>query len=229
MDGIFASVRDKLSAGESLTIVAYGDSWTYGSVADGWFEARDAGWDRELIHGSWVMQLRRAVTGRDPNAKVINSGQGGWTSLQGSEAYDRLVSAYEPDLLILNFGINDMRHRVPPEEYRHAVKGMLERAHAAGAACLLWASGPLSMEGIETYGWDQPMLSEELPYRFAEYNDTLRSLAAELNLTFVDAERGIQEEWEAGTDISGWFYDAIHFTQEGHDSIYRLIAEALGL
>lgn len=219
--------RSKLANGEPLTIVAYGDSWTYGSVAEGWYEAKAAGLDAELIHGSWVLQLRRYVQSVNPRAVVHNRGRGGWTSGQGVEAFGQKVGELAPDLLLLNFGINDWKRPIPLDEYRANMERLLDMTEALGSDCLLWTSGPLSTVSGETYGWSKPVEDESFPASFDRFNETIRELASARGLTLADAEREIEAVWRAGADISGWFYDAIHFTQPGHDLIFRCVRNAL--
>ncbi|WP_379214126.1 SGNH/GDSL hydrolase family protein [Paenibacillus sp. GCM10012303] len=221
--------RRKLTNGEPVTVVALGDSWTYGSVADGWYEARESGMNTDLIHGSWVMQLRRRLQQLNPQAVVVNSGKGGWTAPQALEAFDALVTAHQPDLLLLNYGINDWKRPIPLERYRADMERILDKAGELGSASVLWTSGPVSALSGETYGWHSPMKDDGFPEPFARFNDTLRELAAERGLPLADAERWIEAEWREGTDISSWFYDSIHFLQIGHDRIFACICETLDI
>ncbi|WP_158560442.1 SGNH/GDSL hydrolase family protein [Paenibacillus contaminans] len=229
MNELAKTFYEKLQANGPVSVVTLGDSWTYGSVADGWHEAKAAGMDRELIHGSWAMQLRRTVQERNRSSSVVNSGQGGWTAKQGLEAFDRLVAEFRPDLVVLNFGINDWRKNVPLDDYRSDMETIIDRAEALGAACLLWTSGPVSLAGEQDFGWGEPLDPQNYEHRFNAYNDTIKAIAADRGLPLADAERIIWEEWHAGTDLSGWFYDAFHFKQEGHDRIHDAIARKLGL
>ncbi|TNJ61881.1 SGNH/GDSL hydrolase family protein [Paenibacillus hemerocallicola] len=222
-----ADWKSKLMNGEPVTVVAYGDSWTYGSVADGWYEAREAGLDAELIHGSWVLQLRKHLQSINPNAVVHNRGKGGWTSIQGLDAFGERVAELRPDVLLLNFGINDWKRPIPLGEYRASMERILDETKAIGSACLLWTSGPLSTISGQTYGWKNPVADEAFPATFDQYSDTIRELTVSRNLPLADAEREIEAEWRSGTDISGWFFDAIHFTQQGHDRIFNCIRRTI--
>lgn len=219
--------KRKLTNGEPLTVVAYGDSWTYGSVADGWYEAKAAGANAELIHGSWVLQLRKHLQSVNSKAVVHNRGKGGWTSVQGWESFEPLVESLQPDLLLLNYGINDWKRPIPLHEYRTNMERMINRAKQLGCACLLWTSGPLSTASGQSYGWTKPVADEAFPASFDRFNDTLRELAAAHGLPLADAERDIEAEWRSGTDIAGWFYDAIHFTQQGHDRIFKCMVRTI--
>ncbi|MEF3306723.1 SGNH/GDSL hydrolase family protein [Paenibacillus sp. GYB003] len=219
--------KSRLMNGEPVTVVAYGDSWTYGSVAEGWYEAKDAGMNAELIHGSWVLKLRRHLQSLNPKAVVHNCGKGGWTSANGSDSFERNVGSLRPDLLVLNFGINDWKRPVPLNDYRANMERMLTRAEELGIACLLWTSGPLSTMSGQTYGWTEPVADAAFPATFDRFNDSLREFAAARGIPLADAEREIVAEWRSGTDISGWFFDAIHFTQQGHDRIFDCIRRTI--
>lgn len=212
-----------------FTVVAYGDSWTYGSVANGWHEAKEAGYDWELIHGSWFSQLRAWLMQMNPETIVYNQGMPGWKSYQGRDHFERWVRALEPDLLILNFGINDWTNKIPLSVYRTAMEQIILETKRIQCECVIWTSGPVAVASGESYGYGSPMQDSAFPHRFDEYNDTLRSLAAEHRVTLVDAERAIRNLWNNGTDISGWFYDSIHFMQQGHDTIFQRLRDGLSL
>lgn len=213
--------------GKLQTVVAYGDSWTYGSVADGWYEAREHDMDRERIHGSWVLQLRRWLQSIDPTMAVHNQGQGGWTSLQGLEQFDSKVEQLQPQLLLLNFGINDWKQPVPLEEYKYAMETMIDRAKQQGCRVILWTSGPISAMSEEHYDWKEPREDGHTLYRFSEVNETIRGLASRYDLILVEVEQAVYSRWLQGEKLSEWFYDAIHFTQPGHDVIFSEMKDAL--
>jgi len=74
-------------------IVAVGDSVTYGAVV-----ARN---------DTWTAQLQRKLRAAGVSAEVINIGYGGWSTDQELEALVREGLAYKPDLVILQFCVND--------------------------------------------------------------------------------------------------------------------------
>lgn len=220
-------LRTDVQEQRSMSVVTYGDSWTYGSVAEGWYEARDAGYDASLISGSWSMQLKSELMQLNPYVQFYNKGVGGMTSVQGSNNYAANVGSLSPDYLILNFGINDWRKGVTPAQFSAAMEAMIGQARSAGSEVILWTSGPLSIRSQETYGWARPVEDAEFAYDFSEYTAVLHDLAEEHDLLLADAAKDIEYEWQSGTDISGWFYDAIHFKQEGHDMILNSIKQTL--
>jgi len=215
---------DKISGSESVSVVAYGDSWTYGSCADGWLEAKSIGGDAERIYGSWVLQMRRHLQEINAKVTVHNSGRGGWTSRQGVEGYGESVSPFNADMLILNFGINDWRHGVSLNEFRDNISQIVDRNGAAGAACLIWASGPVSARSGLDHGWHAPLDDRGFPNLFSDYNGILREVALAYKTHFVDVEQEILKVWKAGACAGDWFEDAFHFNQLGHNEMYKIIA-----
>ncbi|MBO9609753.1 MAG: SGNH/GDSL hydrolase family protein [Paenibacillaceae bacterium] len=219
----------RMKAGKAVTVVTYGDSWTYGSVAEGWYDAEDAGYDAESITGSWALRLRKELRCANPNAQLFNVGVGGWTSVQGCEEFATKVAPHRPDYVLVNYGINDWKNGVSLGDYAASMESILRQAEAINCQVVLWTSGPLSIRGVETFGWVEPLDDSKLLHRYAEFTGALHGLAAAHDLPIADAAGDIEAQWRAGTDLSGWFWDSIHFKQEGHDMILRSIMKTLGL
>lgn len=209
------------------TIVTYGDSWTYGSVADGWQASIEAGRNPSLVVGSWVSQLTRWLGHTHPQYAVCNQGKPGWSSVKGRECFDELVCSLKPDVLILNFGINDWRAGVVPSAYGSNIEEMILDVKRMNGDCILWTSGPVSAITGETYGWNDPLQDQHFPYHFDDYNHTLRQLAVKHGLILADIEQEIIKEWRNGLALSEHFYDAIHFSQWGHDYIFECMKSAM--
>lgn len=227
--GIIETFKRRMERRDTIAIVAYGDSWTYGSVAEGWYEARDRGYDSSLIVGSWASMLRGAIVARNANAAFRNEGVGGWTAARGLEAYGEKVAPHRPDYVILNFGINDWKNGIPLADYEAAMNAIVARVTEDGGKAVLWTSGPLSIAGVQTYGWPQPWDGSGLAHTFAEFTAVLHRLAETHDLPLADAAADIEALHAGGADLRDWFYDAIHFKQQGHDMIMRRIAATLGL
>jgi lysophospholipase L1-like esterase len=81
--------------GATLTIVALGDSTT---AVDDW-SGQDVAVYPEL--------LPEALAAFGVRARVVNAGIGGTTTRDALERLDRDVGTYSPDLVVIQFGIND--------------------------------------------------------------------------------------------------------------------------
>ena len=77
----------------SPRIVCFGDSVTFG-------------WNFKYEY-SYPSVLERLLKKDYPDIKIVNSGIGGNTIIDGNQRFARDVARYKPDLVITNFGLND--------------------------------------------------------------------------------------------------------------------------
>lgn len=90
-----------------ITIVAFGDSVTYGAMADGVVNYDAVYWNRLRKK---LLQKRYGIP-----VNVINAGIGGVTATSSLARLDSQVLVYKPDLTIVCFGLNDIHD--PIETY----------------------------------------------------------------------------------------------------------------
>ena len=88
---------------------------------------------------AYPARLEAALRARGINARVTNAGVSGDTSSAGAERFDFVLKsqAAKPDLVIVEFGGNDLLRAVPPEQTRANLDRMLGEARAAGLPVLL--------------------------------------------------------------------------------------------
>jgi acyl-CoA thioesterase I len=104
----------------SSTVLALGDSITFGTGADG--------------AAAYPTQLA-ALTGWN----VVNAGVPGDTAAQALERLPALLAEHSPALVIVSAGGNDFLRRVPTAETEAALRGAIALARGAGAQVLLVA------------------------------------------------------------------------------------------
>ena len=115
-------VFDKAERGETLRVAVIGGSITEGAMAGSadrqWGTLFAAGW-RELF----------------PKAKVeyLNAGVGATGSLIGAFRYSKCVSPFRPDVLGVEFSVNDADN----DESRQAMEGIIRHAMREGTAVIL--------------------------------------------------------------------------------------------
>lgn len=102
------------------TILAFGDSLTYGSGA-----GRDEGYPEVLAR----------LTGFE----VINGGVPGELSGDGLKRLPALLDEHLPELLILCHGGNDMLHKENLDQTADNLRQMIRRAHERGVSVLMLA------------------------------------------------------------------------------------------
>jgi hypothetical protein len=135
-----ARTLEDLKNGCDVTIVAFGDSITAGYAV------------RRGFPSFWKEMLQRKY----PEAKIemINSGVSGDTTMDGLARLDWSVLSYEPDLVTINFGINDCVLRLGLEEFEMNFVEMVRRIRAGpGSEILLLSSQPLETLPMTSWSW----------------------------------------------------------------------------
>lgn len=106
----------KLKSGEKTTIVALGDS-----ITELTFHTRG--------RHNWCGYLQEALFeayGRN-RCWVINSGRSGETVAEGVKRLDEDVLRFDPDLVIVSYGINEARSPVSPKAFRNTLIRLIDR------------------------------------------------------------------------------------------------------
>ncbi len=169
-----ARTLEDLKSGCDVTIVAFGDSITAGYAV------------RRGFPSFWMEWLQKKY----PEAKVemINSGVSGDTTMDGLARLDWSVLSYEPDLVTINFGINDCVLRLGLEEFEMNFVEMVRRIRAGpGSEILLLSSQPL-----ETPPYDGLVL---------DYYQAIERVAREMDVGFVDVYEVWMRQVRRGTSL----------------------------
>lgn len=109
--------RAKLAAGESIKIVAFGDSITAGG---------DATRPELVFWQRWADDLQRKY----PRARIaaVNAATGGDSTTQGQQRLQAKVLDEKPDLVLFGFGMNDHnRNGVPLPQFQRNLHDMIAR------------------------------------------------------------------------------------------------------
>lgn len=189
--------RTDLKAGGDATIVAFGDSITAGFAVKRGFPS------------FWREQLQQKF----PEAKVemINSGISGDTSRDGLARLDWSVLSYEPDLVTINFGINDSVFDIDVDEFKANLTKMIGRIRAGPDSEILL----LSSQPLETPPYDRIV---------QDYYQAVGDVAREMDVGFVDVYGAWMERVRAGTPLSSLIIPGLDHPNEAG---YRIIAEEL--
>ena len=117
-----------------ITIVAFGDSVTHGSVGAGEMDYETVYWNR----------LRRKLNEvRDTiPVNVINAGIGGTTAARSVARLESQVLCHRPDLVIVCFGLNDINGTL--EAYLDALRVIFERCRESGAQVIFMTPNMLN-------------------------------------------------------------------------------------
>lgn len=186
-----------LENGCDVAIVAFGDSITAGYAV------------RRGFPSFW----RSILQEKYPEARIemINSGVCGDTTLDGLARLEWSVLSYQPDLVTINFGINDCVLGLGRQEFRANLTQIVRRIRSdTGSEVLLLSSQPL-----ETAPYDRLVL---------DYYRAIEEVARQMDAGFVDVYGAWMRRVDQGTALSSLIIPGLdHPNEEG----YRIIAEEL--
>ena len=189
--------RWDIESGADATIVCFGDSITAGYA----------------VRRGFPSFLLESLRQRFPDSKIemINSGISGDTSQDGLGRLDWAVLSYEPDLVTINFGINDCVLGLSLEEFEMNLVEMVRRIRAGPDSEILL----LSSQPLESPPYDQRVL---------DYYQTVERVAKEMNVGFVDVYGAWMKRVQAGMPLDSLILPGLDHPNEAG---YRIIAEEL--
>jgi acyl-CoA thioesterase I len=189
--------RKNLEGGCNVTIVAFGDSITAGYCV------------RRGFPSVW----KELLAEKYPEAVVemINSGTCGDTSMDGLARLDWAALSYEPDLITINFGINDCALGLDLEEFEMNFVEMVCRIRAGPNSEILL----LSSQPLETPPYDRMVL---------DYYQAVHRVAREMDVGFVDVYGAWMQRVRQGTPLGSMILSGLDHPNEAG---YRVIAEEL--
>ena len=186
--------KEGLSSGKYRVVVAFGDS-----IVEGY-----------NLEEGWPDVLGKELSSRYPTVRVFNAGRSGDTSADGLSRLERDVLNLEPDLVLVAFGLNDMRHRRPPEKFRKDLGSIIDRVKDKGAEVVLLTTTRLARgAGLVADGPDR-------------YNEVIARMARDRGLFLID----VYGE-SSGLNTPRYMLDVAHPNREGAIRLAGIVEEAL--
>ena len=146
---------------------------------------------------------------------TFNTGMSGDTSRGGLYRLGRDVVEHRPDLVTINFGVNDAFSGISPEQFKNNLRDMVTRIKDSGCDRIVL----LSCESIPEE-WAEEQV---LPYWAA-----MKSLADDLKCVYADVHDKWLRELEAGRPVGDLIIPGdLHPSQEGHRLIAVSVFEAM--
>lgn len=189
--------RSDLEAGARVSIVTLGDSITAGYSV------------RRGFPSFWKQMLAEKYP--DAVVEMINSGISGDTSMDGLARLDWAALSYEPDLVTINFGINDCVLGLGQEEFEINLVEMVRRIRSGPNSEILL----LSSQPLETPPYDRMV---------RDYYQALERVAKEMDVGFVDVYGAWMRRVKEGTPLSSFIIPGLDHPNE---TGYRIIADEL--
>lgn len=194
---ILKKTLHKLGTGEPIRLIALGDSLTQGWMARKGF----------LDFLSEMLKKKYPAS----NVTIINRGIPGDTAEGGLHRLRTDVLDLDPDLVFVQFGLNDAFSGVAPGRFENTVQAIVDQIrNDTDAEILLITSVPVVYERMDEIADD--------------FYSRLEAVAGREDLPIVMVHRYWMEKIEAGLEFRSLVQgDQVHPNVEG----YRLMAEAI--
>jgi lysophospholipase L1-like esterase len=218
-----------------VRIVALGDSTTA--------SAKD--WAPE-IQEVYADCLPRRLRSSGIEVDVDNAGIGDTTTRDAVERLDRDVRSHRPDIVIVQFGINDSwidvdlgstQPRLTRAEFRNNLRAIIRILKADGARVVLMTPNPMRWSDpyyIEAFEQHPGLLDtsddQGINQLLQQYADDVRTVARSERAPLVDVYRAFEAYGrEPGHSVNDLLLagDGIHPNQSGQALVCRLLAEKL--
>ena len=207
-----------------VTVVYMGDSITAGQYVE-----PELRWT-EIISA----RLTRKYLNTAVNLLMFTRGVSGETTRQGLERFPADVQSAAPDVMTLQYGLNDCNcwvtdrglPRVSEPAYRANLVEMVERARSFGARRVILSTNHPTLRHKVL------MCGESLETRRMRYNAIVRDVAEQTGATLCDIEQAFAQFVGSSLEEMVMPYpDHLHLSRPGHahyvDSIYALIESSV--
>ena len=151
-----------------------------------------------IVHGVGSIERQVHLTGR-----------GSWTSGDLLADINHRILHYNPDLLIVILGANDIAQGVDSDSYKSNMQQIITQTRAVNT-------------GAEIVLMTSPQMSEYSEAIHKAYNFKLEELAQEYRCYYVDLV-----ELFKNTPTSQWRFDNVHLTRYGNDVLAKTLLHVL--
>ena len=223
-------IRDKIKMDRkafiengAITIVAFGDSLTYGAFEHGAVDFENVYWN----------VLRKRINDVYPAipVNVINSGIGGTNATNSLLRLESQVLAHSPDLVIVAFVLNDVGKDI--DVYRASLRTIFEKCLAVGAEVVFMTENMFNTYVAD----DTPENLREYAAKTVEmqksglvdvYMNAAKEVASSMGVPVADCYSEWKKLYESGVDTTMLLANRInHPTREMHrlfaDKIFDII------
>ncbi len=219
-------------------IVCLGDSVTHGcfeliDLPDGRFETT------YRPHEGYAARLQRRLNILYPAAApcVLDAGISGDSAAGGLERLERDALSVNPDLVIVNFGLNDACGEDPDKSlaaYAENMRGIFRGVLASGAECMLLTPNrmcayvPAFVKRDDLRGIARRCAEIQNGGLLTRFVDAARAAANELGVPVADAYARWQAMDRCGVDTTALLANGInHPTAEMHELFVEAVLERL--
>ena len=193
-----------------VTIAFIGDSVTHGCFECFWLGDGnlDTRYDAKSAYPTRVREMLNVLF---PKAQIniINSGVSGDNARGGNARFERDVTKFSPDLVVISFGLNDAGggdENLP--RYKENLAAMFEKTAATGAECIFLTENMMCTK-VSCHIPDEKSkaLAEHLAHTqnsgmLKKYFDAAKEVAAAHGVTVCDIYSAWEKMYAAGVDTT---------------------------
>lgn len=155
--------------------------------------------------------LGEELAQRYSDLRIINAGVSGDTAGDGLRRLERDVLARRPDLVLVSFGLNDMKNALPVQKFTSDLAAVVDGISGSGAQVVLMTTTRLQ-RGTSVLARANP----------APYNQAIRDLAMERGIPLLDVWEGFE-----GLNTPEYLMDVAHPNAEGYRELARIVRQGL--
>jgi lysophospholipase L1-like esterase len=218
-----------------LRIVAFGDSTTAA--------AKDWAPEIEQVYADC---LPGRLQSGGVQAEVFNAGLGDTTTRDAVQRLDRDVRSHQPQLVVVQFGINDSwidvdlgrtQPRLTRAEFRNNLRAIIRTLHGDGARVVLMTPNPMRWSDpfyLKAFQEHPGLLDTDqargIDAILEQYVGDVRVIAASEHVALVDIYQAFEAyDQQPGRSVNELLLsgDGIHPNQAGQALVCRLLADRL--
>lgn len=197
-------ILEKFKNKESVKIVCYGDSTTFGYESPG-VQVADPYPENMNSKLNYIYDYA-GVT-------VLNEGIPGAKAVDGVNNFSTSVVSNAPDLVIIMFGLNDNAQNVTISSFKNSMATMVKNSQDNNIEVILMSPIP-SILGFDSDFYQKNFL----------YTKAVKSVASEFNVEYIDIHSSMVELFETNALTEDYYFPAsVHLTNDGN----KLLADVV--
>ncbi len=167
---------------------------------------------------SYPMLTLKKVTEQYPTATVncIRTAIGGENSVQGEKRFDSTVLNTKPDVLFIDYGLND--RKIGIDTVQAAWESMIKKALAKNIKVVLLTPTPDLKEDIT---------NDAVPLE--GQSNMIIALAKKYNIAWIDSYHIFKKMVKAGMDLKPVMAQNNHINEKGHEIVANEISKLFGI
>lgn len=202
---------DKMESGNTVKVVCYGDSITWGETNNG---------QSAITYPQRLQAVLRDMH-NNSNITVVNKGICGIQSGTALNDFNANVLSENPDSVIIMFGINDASGVVLPittlNQFKSNITAMIDLCKANDIEPFLMSTTPTWSTGYNLNG----------NKRIYSYGQAAKEVAQQEGVCFIDINKKVSDIFVEGFYNPCDLQDSsfVHFNQQGYSVIADIVAE----